>query len=149
MQAVNDFSTINGHITPGKRQNIRLQIGSFVLCSRHYDLQTSVAFHNKVISRLRTPRLTLHTAYAHMCWEGTELRNLWERRYHRRHSAMTWAPHGSIIWICQQMWRGSNIVCNQFCLDSTTNLPHSRTVTVASATPNAYAVIKALPESLR
>ena len=64
---MDDFSTISGPITPGKRQNIRLQVGSFVLCARHYDLETSVAFHNKVINRVRTPRLTLHTAYAHVC----------------------------------------------------------------------------------
>ena len=51
MQAIDDFSAINGPITPGKRQNIRLQVGSFVLCARHYDLETSVTFHNKVISR--------------------------------------------------------------------------------------------------
>ena len=67
MQAVDDFSTISGPITPGKRQNIRLQVVSFVLCARHYDLETSVTFHNKVINRVRTPRLTRHTTYAHVC----------------------------------------------------------------------------------
>ena len=60
-------NTINGPITPGKRQNMRWQVDSFVLCSRHYDLETSVTFHNKVISRVRTPRLTRHTTYAHVC----------------------------------------------------------------------------------
>ena len=61
---MDDFATIYGPITPGKRQNITLQVGSFVLCARHYDLETSVTFHNKVINRVRTPRLTLHTANA-------------------------------------------------------------------------------------
>ena len=43
------------------------------------------------------------------------------------------------------LWNGK-----QFFLESTTNLPHNRTVTVAIATPNAHAVrIKTLPESLR
>ena len=67
MQAMDDFSTINGPITPRKRQNIRLQVGSFVMCACHYDKETSVTFHNKVINRVRTPRLTRHTTYAHVC----------------------------------------------------------------------------------
>ena len=67
--------------------------------------------------------------YANKCGEAQQVRSLWA------------LDLNAIIL--------SNIVCNQFFLDSTTNLPHSRTVTVASATPNAYAVIKTLPESLR
>ena len=67
-----------------------------------------------------------YSSYAHVCWEGTELRNLWERRYHRRHSAMPWAPHGSIIWICQQMWRGSaGTEPLGFGLESNNSLEHS------------------------
>ena len=61
------FSTLNDPITPGKRQNIRLQVSSFALCARHYDLETSVTFHNKVINRARTPRLTRHTTHIHVC----------------------------------------------------------------------------------
>ena len=67
MQAMDDFPTINGPIKPRKSQNVRLQVGSFVLCARHYDLETSVTFHNKVINCVRTPRPTRHTTYAHVC----------------------------------------------------------------------------------